>query len=61
MKLYIALVVREWTSLSTDTKMVEIIDNSLGRGFCSVFLTRDDALLAGYTNEQILEVEAEDD
>lgn len=63
MKLYIALVVRQWTSISTDTKMVEIVDSAMGTGFCPVFTTKEDAINFGYSEDRILEVEviAEED
>lgn len=60
-KLYLALIVRPWTALSTDSKMVELIDDTLGSGFCSVFQSREDAYKVGYTDEQLLELEVKNE
>jgi hypothetical protein len=59
MKLYLGLVVRTWQSLSTDTKMVEIVDTAMGYGFCPIFTSKEDAISAGFGDNQILEVETE--
>ena len=59
MKLYLGLVVRTWQSLSTDTKMVEIVDTTMGYGFCPIFISKESATAAGFTDNQILEVETE--
>ena len=54
MKLYLGLVVRTWQSLSTDTKMVEIVDTAMGYGFCPIFTSKEDAISAGFGDNQIL-------
>jgi hypothetical protein len=59
MKLYLGLVVRPWNSISTDTKMVEIVDFKMGYGFCPIFTSKEDAISAGFGDDQILEVETQ--
>jgi hypothetical protein len=61
MKLYLVLVVRRWSNLSTDSKMVELISPKLGMGFCSIFESKEEAMLqTGCSEDEVMEVETQE-
>jgi hypothetical protein len=57
MKLYLSLRVNKWSNLSSESRQIELVDDRLGMGYCSVFTTLEDAMKYGNcTKDEVLEV-----
>lgn len=60
--LYLVLELQKWKNISTDSKMVEVISPKLGMGFCSVFETKEEAMLqTGCSEDQVIELEVREE
>lgn len=60
--LYLVLELQKWKNISTDSKMVEVISPKLGMGFCSVFETKEEAMLqTSCSEDQVIELEVREE